>query len=247
MKIIADLHTHTLVSKHAFGTINEMITTAIDKNLLALAITDHSPYSQDGGTTVYFKSIKYLPKNIHGLTLLPGVEMNIMNYDGKIDLDIETLKNLDFNIASYHKNIIAPSSIEEHTNGYEKIIKNEYVDCLGHIGNPKYKFNMEYIIKLCKEHNKLIEINSSSPLSRKGSEPICKEIAQLCKKFELNIVVTSDAHSTYQLGDFRDAINILKSVNFPDDLVLNADYDRLIKYLNNRKRILNRENIVNEI
>lgn len=247
MKIIADLHTHTLVSKHAFGTINEMVTAAIDKNLLALAITDHSPSSEDGGNIQYFKSIKYLPKNIEGLTLLPGSEINIINYDGKIDLDIKILNNLDFNIVSYHKNTIAPSSIEEHTNGYEEVIKNEYVDCLGHIGNPKYKFKMEYIIKLCKKYNKLIEINSSSPSSRVGSEPICKEVAELCKKFELNIVVTSDAHSPYQLGDFRDAINILKSVNFPDELVLNADYNRLIKYLNNRKRILNRENIVNKI
>lgn len=240
MRIIADLHTHTLVSKHAFGTINEMVTEAIDKHLSALAITDHTPSSVDGGNIQYFKSIKHLPKNINGLTLLPGAEINIMNYDGKIDLDIEVLKYLDFNIVSYHKNMIKPSSIEEHTNGYEKVIKNEYVDCLGHIGNPKYEFNMEYIVKLCKEYDKLIEINSSSPLSRVGSEPICKKIAELCKKFELNIVVTSDAHSPYQLGNFNDAINILKSVNFPDSLVLNADYNRLIKYLNNRKRILKR-------
>lgn len=56
MRIIADLHTHTLVSKHAFGTINEMVTEAIDKHLSALAITDHTPSSVDGGN-IQIKSL----------------------------------------------------------------------------------------------------------------------------------------------------------------------------------------------
>lgn len=109
---------------------------------------------------------------------------------------------------------------------------------MGHVGNPKFEFDIEYIVKLCKEYNKLIEINSSSFNVRKGSYPICREVALACKKYETNIIVTSDAHSMYKVGDHKDAVDMLESIDFPENLILNTDYDRLMEYLNIRKMIV---------
>ena len=41
--IIADLHMHTLVSGHAFGTIREMAASASEKGLQLIGITEHGP------------------------------------------------------------------------------------------------------------------------------------------------------------------------------------------------------------
>ena len=41
MNIIADLHTHTLVSHHAYSSLEEMVAGAGRSNLRAIAITDH--------------------------------------------------------------------------------------------------------------------------------------------------------------------------------------------------------------
>lgn len=38
-----DLHTHTIASGHAFGTIWENARAAKDKGISVLAITDHGP------------------------------------------------------------------------------------------------------------------------------------------------------------------------------------------------------------
>lgn len=232
MKIIADLHTHTLVSQHAYSTIDEMIQSAKEKGLLVLAITDHGPASSDGAKLIHFKALNNLPKYIDGITLLMGCEANIIDYNGKLDIGYDILNNLDFIIASYHEDSIKPINKKEHTNGYIKVIENENVDCLGHIGNPKFEFDIKYIVKLCKEYNKLIEINSSSFTVRRGSFSICKEIALLCKKYNVNIIVTSDAHSKYKVADYKDAINMLDSISFPENLILNTDYDRLMEYIN---------------
>ena len=48
MKIIADMHTHTVASTHAYSTIKEMAEAARDAGLEYLAITDHTPASTDG-------------------------------------------------------------------------------------------------------------------------------------------------------------------------------------------------------
>ena len=41
MEIIADLHTHTLASTHAFNTVTEMARAAYEMGHKAIAITDH--------------------------------------------------------------------------------------------------------------------------------------------------------------------------------------------------------------
>ena len=234
MKIIADLHTHTLVSQHAYSTVDEIVNEAKDKNFSLVAITDHGPASSDGAKPVHFKAMHNIPERINGVRVLRGAEANIINYNGDIDLKDDVLNTLDFVIASYHEDVITPSNIEKHTKGYIGVIKNNHADCLGHVGNPKFKFDIEIIIKLCKEYNKLIEINSASFKVRKGSDVACKETALLCKKYELNIIVTSDSHSKYNVGNHIDAIDMLESIDFPEKLILNSDYDRLIEYLNNR-------------
>ena len=40
MKILLDVHTHTVASGHAFSTLQEMVRTAADKGLQILGITE---------------------------------------------------------------------------------------------------------------------------------------------------------------------------------------------------------------
>ena len=42
MKDYADLHTHTIASGHAYGTITEMVHAAALKDLPILGITEHA-------------------------------------------------------------------------------------------------------------------------------------------------------------------------------------------------------------
>ena len=54
MRIIADLHTHTIVSDHAYSTLEEMVAGAARANLAAIAITDHGPQMPDGANPGIF-------------------------------------------------------------------------------------------------------------------------------------------------------------------------------------------------
>ena len=40
---VLDLHTHTIVSGHAYSTLREMAKAASDKGLELLGITEHAP------------------------------------------------------------------------------------------------------------------------------------------------------------------------------------------------------------
>ena len=42
MKLLFDLHTHTLASGHAYSSLKENIEAARDKGLLAMGTSDHA-------------------------------------------------------------------------------------------------------------------------------------------------------------------------------------------------------------
>ena len=79
MRIIADLHTHTIVSDHAYSTLEEMVAGAARANLAAIAITDHGPQMPDGANSWHFCSRWIVPRVIQSVAVLRGGEANIVS------------------------------------------------------------------------------------------------------------------------------------------------------------------------
>ena len=77
MKI--DLHTHTIASGHAFGTLFENVKEAKSKGIELLAVTDHGPTLPGSAPRTYFMCGDRIPKVIEGVRVLFGVEANIIN------------------------------------------------------------------------------------------------------------------------------------------------------------------------
>ena len=140
----------------------------------------------------------------------------------------ELMSRLEWRIASFHTPCIDPSSIKDTTNALMKIAENPYIDVIGHPGDGRYKFEYEPVIKAFAQTGKIVEINNHSPLARAGSKENCPEIARLCAKYNVPIVVSTDAHHCHKIGDFSIALDILKEIDFPEELVLNANFDRFM-------------------
>ena len=82
MKDFVDLHTHTIASGHAYGTISEMIHAAALKELPVFGISDHAPSMRGTMDEVYFWCFKTIPRYVEGVRVLFGCELNIMDYKG---------------------------------------------------------------------------------------------------------------------------------------------------------------------
>jgi len=240
MRIIGDFHTHTSVSQHAYSTVNEMVTAAKAKGFRALAITNHGPEMLDGTIPHHFLCLPGLPDQVDGIRLLKGAEVNIKDFDGRLDLEDYILSRLDFIIASYHVEAIDPGSEEENTRGWINTINSGMVDCLGHCGNPVFSFDHEKIVKACAENGVAIEINANSFTVRPGSEENCKDIIKLCVQYRVPMFINSDAHSMYTVGEFSDAIEMVESLGIPQGAILNSSFDETIKFIEKRKSIRRR-------
>ena len=63
MKPVLDLHTHTIMSGHAFSTLQEMVCAARDKGLEYLGISDHGPAVPGACDPIYFRNL-YVGQNL---------------------------------------------------------------------------------------------------------------------------------------------------------------------------------------
>ena len=102
MKYVLDTHCHTTASGHAYSSITECADEAKRKGLSLIAITDHAQTMPGGAHSFYFMNLKSLPARISDVEILKGVELNILDKTGLIDLETEFLKRLDIGIASIH-------------------------------------------------------------------------------------------------------------------------------------------------
>lgn len=238
MNILLDTHTHTVASTHAYSTVLEMAKYASEVGLEAIAITDHAPAIPDGAHSWHFQNLKAIPRELYGVKILYGAEVNILDLEGNIDLDEGVLKNLDVVNASIHAPCYKDIEAKDHTSAYYTIVNNPYVDIICHSGSPSFVYDYEKIIGLAKENHKLIEINNHSFDVRQSSIPNCRRIAEICKEKEVGIVVSSDAHITFDMGNYKKALNMLSEISFPEKLIMNRDLKSFEAYMKEKGKEL---------
>ena len=233
MKPVADTHTHTLASGHAYGTMMDNILAAAEKGLEFLCITDHGPAMNGAPKESYFRNLRSVPDEIEGVKVLKGVEANILDFSGTLDLSAGVLSRMDWVIASCHS-LLAPGTLADHTNCWLKVAENPHVDVIGHPGDGRYIFETEKVIKKFKECGKIVEINSNSFKVRPGSYYNCREIALCCAKYRVPVVVSSDAHFPTDVGNMDASLALLEGIGFPKELILNIDRTRFLDIIRSK-------------
>ena len=234
ISIAGDTHTHTLSSGHAYSTVTENAKRAGALGHKFMATTDHAPTIPGAPQAEYFRCLRFISDEIYGVKIIKGVEVNIIDYDGGLDLRDSILRNLDWVIASFHGYCLKPGSMEDHSRAWTSIARNPLVDVIGHCGEERYKFDYAPVIREFKKYGKVVEINAHSFASREGSDRNCPMIAALCAEYGVPVVLSSDAHFADMVGEVSASVAAVESVNFPEELILNADYERFMKFLRDK-------------
>ncbi|NMB35973.1 MAG: phosphatase [Firmicutes bacterium] len=242
MKLVADLHVHTVASGHAYSTVNEIIAAAAQKGLKVIAFTDHGPAMPGGAHRYHFGNLLVLPEEEKGVEILRGVEANIIDREGEIDLPEETLSRLDLVWAGLHTPCLQPASRKFNTEAMLNALKNPYVDGIVHPGNPDFPIEAETVVRAVAEKGKLLEINNSSfiTISRRGSKATCLEIAKLIRRYGALAAINSDAHIAKDVGSFDLALEIAREAGLGPEQIINTDRKILHEFLRKRgkKRFL---------
>ena len=234
MNIELDVHTHTIMSGHAFSTLQEMAQAAADKGLKVLGITEHSPGIPGTCDPIYFRNLYVVPRKMYGIELLLGAEINILDGEGNLDLDESYLKRLDLRIAGIHSLCYKQGTPEQCTHGMIRAIENLYTHIISHPGDGTAQLIFEPIVLAAKEHHTLLEINNSS-LNPVRHKTVARgnnlEILRLCKRYEVPVILGSDAHISFDIANYQYLWPLLAETEFPEELIMNQSVTKFKTYL----------------
>lgn len=214
MRIEVDPHIHTIATGHAFSTIIENAKVAKERGLLGICITDHGPARPDSPKIDYFKMLynSYLPEKIEDIKIYTGVELNILSKHGDIDLPEYILEKLDFVIASFHNGTpYSSNSIVKNTEAIINTIKKPYIDGIAHPGDPHFPYpvELEEVVKAAAQFKKALEVNNNALKRGERWFKHYTKLTELCIKYKAPILISSDAHFSYYVGDFSLSLEVI--------------------------------------
>lgn len=206
-----DLHMHTKETDGG-ATIEEMAIAAKAAGRTYIAITDHSQaLGVANGMTrdrlrAHVARIREAEAKL-GFRILAGVEADILA-DGALDLADE-LGELDWVVGSIHSKLDMPR--EEITKRVVRAIESGRIDCVGHVTGRLLgiregsAIDLEAVLAALARVGAAIELNSS-PLRL----DVAENGARMARDMGVPVVISSDAHSTRELGFLRYGIGIAR-------------------------------------
>lgn len=239
MKISVDLHVHSIASGHAYSTILEIARAAREKGLEGVAITDHGPAMPGGPHGYHFSNLRRVPSVIEGVRVFRGVEANILDAEGCLDLEPRYLKHLELILAGFHQDCFPPGrSMEENTRAMVNAMASGWVDIIVHPGNPQYQIDAMKVVQAAKEYGVALEINNSSLTgSRQGSLEVCPHIARLAREMEILVALGSDSHWAGDVGELEAALSLVLEAGIKPENILNTSVAKVEEFIARRKQV----------
>ncbi|NLI22416.1 MAG: phosphatase [Clostridiales bacterium] len=242
MAMQLDVHTHTLASGHAYGTIAEMCRAARDKGLALLGITEHTSGIPGTCDDFYFVNFSVVPRRWEGVRLLLGAEINIVDYEGTLDLSEYYMKRIDLRIAGIHSQCYRFGTMAQNTAAVLGAIQNPYVHIISHPDDGNCPLDYKAVVDAAARHDVLLEINNNALRSpgRKDSVHNSLTLLRLCRQRDYPVLLSSDAHFMADVANVALVLPLLREANFPDELVINYDLARFDQFLRRKEERLPR-------
>ncbi len=193
--LLGEMHCHSTWSSDGKNSMEEMAQTAKARGYRFMCITDHSHYLRDGRLEAQWKEVEELNALLGRFVIYRGIEVNI-RADGSLDVDDETLAELDWVVASLHT-----SFDRSPTERIVGAMENPHVDCIGHLTGRRLlkrdgaPVDVERVVERAVETGTALEINAQPDrLDMRDTH------ARLAGEAGVLVPITTDAHSVGALG-----------------------------------------------
>jgi putative hydrolase len=237
MRLLADLHTHTVASGHAYSTLTENAQAARSKGLELIAITDHGPSVPQGAHPWYFWNLKAAPSVLDGVRVLKGCEANVSasSVNG-IDLPDAVLEMLDIVAVGFHPTTgFDQMDRTRNTEALLRAMANPLVDMVTHPGNDhEFPLDLDTIVVAAVENRVILELNDHSfapSSSRARSAERETEFAAAALEAGAHVAIGSDAHYALHVGRFDSAVEAAERVGYVEEDVVNHSAESVLAFL----------------
>ena len=229
---VADYHVHSNFSGDGKNSVEENVQSAIKKGLKEMAVTEHA-YSnlngiKKGSFSNILEEVDRLRKKYPEIKILKGIEMNLLDDRGNVDISLEEQSKLDFVVLGCHRECSffkywfrhklmqrkTKKQIERNTDAYIKAIENNRVDILAHLYYANVFVDIKRIAECAAKNNILIELNGKRIYFKKEDVKILLDAGVF-------FVANSDSHKKENVGNNSRAYSFAVKYGIPFERIVN--------------------------
>lgn len=248
--ILADLHTHTIASGHAYSTLLENMTHANDIVIRFVATTDHFYYKDDKIDRLNEFCRVMDTRNIKSDKgyIIAGVEGNLGHFLDKEHAQAIN-QNIKWRLVGYHSWFVDAGKIDiaKTPKMFLDTIQNPDVfikpTAFAHIERHIQNFargddisiakgTLRDIVNIAIENNIFLEINEHSLSMGGDTVALMKDWVKYAKDRKAKFCLGSDAHYCEKVGRFDETIRFINDMDLWDSDILNFDISALRKLSN---------------
>ncbi len=230
-----DYHIHSVFSDGQ-NTIEENIKRAVELGLSEVGVSEHAFNHRKAGIKRddlqrIKDEIGRVQKLYPSVKIKLGIEANLLNLNGDIDLTEEEARQFDYIILGIHKltwgkgvkgslrfniaNYLCKSEAraKKIAHSYELAFSRYPITIVAH---PNYaaRCDIASLLSSCSKHKVLFELN-------RKNIGLIEDFADLIRQSEVPLIMSSDAHETRFVGDFSNQIDFVKKHNIDLGRIVN--------------------------
>jgi putative hydrolase len=231
--ICVDLHVHTFFSRCGIHTHLEILREARRLGMKGVAITDHGPALKGRLSSPFYDR---LHNPIDGVRLLKGMECNLGDQAGEIDLPDTHLPHLDIVLLGIHPNTPKDKTPRHYTDMLIAAIeRNPAVDIITHPNDTSYPVEFEPLAEAARDRGVALEINNSKTMLRRVGDDLTRGLIRACGRCGCRMAVCSDTHAINELGRDDAVRPLLARERFPESLLVNGSERRAYAFIDERR------------
>ncbi|MBN1575259.1 MAG: PHP domain-containing protein [Chitinispirillaceae bacterium] len=231
--IAVDFHVHSIFSLCGLHTVLELLERARKIGMRGFAVTDHGPTIGGRLNSVFFE--RFISPDPH-VSILKGIECNLLDREGAIDLPGEYLRFLDIVLLGIHPNF--PKGLDRQA--YTEMMlaalrRNPMVDIVTHPNDATYPVDYEALAEASAAAGVALELNNSKIRYPRSTPAEAVALLTACKDTRCRIAVNSDTHAIHELGDDAAVAPLLRQVDFPQELIVNRTASAAFDFVEERR------------
>lgn len=232
-----DLHTHSIASGHALNTVYEMVREAKEKGMGLIGIVEHGPSMEGAPHKGYFWVSDQLDE-LYGVRVLLGIEANILNERGEIDLNGGLLAKQRVVISGLHSRTpYQTNNLESNTQALVSVMQNPLVKIISHPYRTDFPVDVDKVFQEAYKTQTLLEINNqvfAQQSSQEGFLETYKRLIDLSKRYGHPLIAGSDAHVAKKIGEDSSIVAAYGQIGLTPSMLLNNQPEELIKWKKKR-------------
>jgi putative hydrolase len=235
--ILHDLHVHTLRSSCGTMTVGEVVARAAQLGIRSVAITDHG-LAMGAARFVFHIYAKRFPARWQGVRVYKGIEANVLDPEGTIDVPFEVLPWFDLVALGMHPidGLLPDRGAAANTDALIAAFdRNPFIDILVHPTQRSHPHDMDRLLPAMARHGIAFEVNDCTHLFGKSPLDATVDALQQAVALGVPVVCSSDAHVVSELGVDDSATKVFERAGLDIGIAVNRTDEGVKAFVRERR------------